>query len=376
MTLTAKQKARIDSYGLVPRHDNVVRALRKIIADKDLDERFDYELANLMAERLRFTYSELQEVIYPELLAANGGVLPIDSSPSPEAESWRYHRIDYAGKASWISEDGRMMASSAVATREFTGVFGRFGHQWDTTIFDLARAAESGFSLMSWKVKAAKRAHDEFKNWVRLFGDPAHQLLGLCNHPNITKMLSPANGTGSSRLWSAKSDDNILADILSIVFKVRNDTLNAEQVAKMYFPESLIQLMMSRYISATASGTVTLLDKVRAALAGDPTTGQGKVDIRIMNECDSTRRIDPKTVTISMDGTAGGGSDTSGISGDFILACPADDVSKNAFVQAYPMKQESPKEVPDTFQVITKTHERTGGAIIRTPKAFVMFRFA
>lgn len=376
MSLDARQKARIDRYGLLPRHDKVVKVMRSI-ADNGCEQvpHLDYELANLMAEKLRHTQAQIQETIYPELVAANGGVLPIDSSPAPESESWRYFVIDYAGKCDWIDESGKMMPSSSLATREYTGGFARFGHQYDVTIFDLARAAQAGFPLLSWKGKISKRAHDAFKSWVWLFGDPAHELEGLCNHPNITHMLSPANGTGPSRLWSTKTDAQILADVQSIVQRVSNDTIRAQFVSKMYWPAALVHECKNRYIAATATATVTLFDQIVDMLSGDPITGQGKVEIRILNECEAALRIDPKTVTAAM-GSAVGGTDTSGISGDFILACPPDDVSMNGFYSAYPMKQEAPKESDDSFQVITKTHERIGGAKLQTPKAFVMFRFA
>ena len=149
------------------------------------------------------------------------------------------------------------------------------------------------------------------------------------------------------------------------------DTIRAEYVAKVYLPLGLVQECMGRFLASTATGTVTLWDRIKSAYAGDE-TGQGKVQFLILNECDADLRIDPSTIS-SDDGS--GGSDTSGISGDFLLACPKDDVSMNAFVSAYPMKQEAPKESPDSFQIITKTHERIGGTRLQTPKAFVVMRF-
>jgi hypothetical protein len=322
-----------------------------------------YELAMIAAEKVRHVYTKIAETIYPEYAAAEGKVLPVDSSPAPSDETWRYFMVDTVGTAAWIDQDGDVAPSNSMTMRQYDGPIAEFGHQWDVTIFDLEKASAGNLNLRTMKGKSSKRAHQAFKNWMWLFGDPSKSGPGLCNHPNIQVLLSAQNAGLTSRLWANKTDDEIFADVKRLIDTVPQTTIRASYVAKVLISLELQQECLGRFVSATASGTVTLWDKILAAYRGDD-TGQGQVTFMILNECGAGLRSDP---------TDPGGADTSGLDGDFLLAMPADDVEEHAFVSARPFSQMAPQE--EKFKINTLTHERIGFVKLQRPTWFVRMDF-
>lgn len=383
MALTKRQKAKIDAYRLTPSREVMDSFMRKIADDPtvviDGIGRVDYELAPIMTEKLTSTQAQIQETTYPEYLAANGMILPIDSSDGPEAERWRYWRVDFAGRCDWIDEGGMYSPTSALSQRKFEGQFARFGHRWETTIFDLARAAAADVPLDSFKGKLSKKAHEAWKDWHWCCGSIGHELEGLLTNPNITHLLAPFDSASgnTTRLWAGKSDDDIFADVKTVIDRVPIDTHSAEYVADVYLPLGLVQEAQGRYLSGTATGVITLWDKITAAWGKkDNVTGQPPVNFHVWNMMDADLRIDPASVEAEAESGSIGGTDTalSGF-GDLMLAMPPKDASTDAFKLAYPMRQEAPARDPESFRIITKTHERMGGCKLQRPKGYVLMRF-
>ena len=355
-TIDAVFQARLDRLQIVPRLD-VLKELVSEWRSPSTGYRVDEQLAPIWAEKLRHTFTEVLEVEYTDLDAAEGNVLPIDSSVSPESLIWEYYRVDQTGFAAWIDDDGKVMPSGAIKAKRFTGEMHEFGHKYEWTVFDLERAAAVNLPLSSMKAENARRAHAEFVNWVWLFGDSGKNLLGLVTHPNITVSLAPLRSGGSvdaDRLWSLKSNDEILTDLATLIDTVPQQTGRKEHVATVFMSLKDAQILRRRRLGA-GDGTLTLWDFVQTLWKGDD-TGQPKVSFRVLNECDPTYRVQP-----------GVGSDTSGITGRFLLAIPAANKSKLAFIRARPFTQRPPQE--RDFVLYHTTHEKIGGCKCQVPLA-------
>lgn len=346
-----------DQLQIVPRLDTMLT----LAADIARQGRADAQLAPIWAEKLRHTYKQVLETKYPELAAANGDVLPIDTSVDPAAESWEYFMIDHAGFASWIDDDGHLAPNGALTMTRYTGYTAEMGFEYNMSIFDLERAAKASLPISNLYLKNAKRYHDAKKNWVWLFGDSAKQLPGLCNHPNITKTLAPLNDAGTSRAWADKSVDEIAADLALLIDSVAENTLRAHFVATVFMPLSMMQVLRNKRLGA-GDGTQTLYDWMKARYSGDD-TGQGAVKFVVLNECASTLRRNPET-----------GSDTSGIPGDFLLAIPSASKDELAFIQARPFTQRPPQETG--FKMHHMTHSKVGGCKCSIPLAVHRMDFA
>lgn len=357
--LTDKQiQQRADALLIVPRLDQLTRICEAVITREGKDA----QLAPIWAEKLRHTYQKVLETKYPQYAAANGDVLPIDSSMAPADLVWEYYTVDGYGYADWIDDDGQIAPSSAIVATRHIGYAHDMGHKWTVTVFDLEREAKSSpLPMNSFRQKLAKRAHDAKTNWVWLFGDSEKSLPGLCNHPNLPVTLAPQNSGATSRLWSNKTNDEILEDVALLIDTVAQDTLEQYHAAEVFMPHSLIRLCRNRKIAGTADAKVSLWDVIKDTYKGDD-TGQGKVTFKGLNEADASRRLHPKSNT-----------DESGIVGDFMLALPPANIDELCFVRARPYTQRAPQERDMVMHHMT--HSKIGGCKMQVPTSCHMLRF-
>lgn len=346
------------SMALVPRKD----AMEAAAVEAAKRAGFDEQLAPIWGEKLRFNYTQVQEIEYADLAAEHGDVLPIDTSVPPHATEWSYTVIDHHGHADWIDDDGDVMPNSAMTTKRFTGTCHEIGHRWDVNFFDLERAAAADLPIETTKRNASRRYHAEMTNWVWLFGDPEKELPGLVTHPNITQTLAPLNAGAASRLWANKSNEEIAADVAILIDSIPVVTVRKHYATKVFLPLQLVQLMRNRTVgSGDGTRFTSLWDQIKERYKGDD-TGQGKVEFRVLNECSAAWRSNPKTQT-----------DSSGIDGDFIIALPNATKDDLAFIRARPFTSRPPQE--DGFKVKNPTHSKVGGCKNKVPLACHVMRF-
>lgn len=323
---------------------------------------WDSSFAPMWRDKLRYTYAKVQETKYPEYRAANGDVLPIDTSPGPAMLTWEYYKVDHVGFADWIDDDGMVSPSSSMKMSRFTGEMHEMGAMWSLNQFDLERdrAIEGpALNLAQYKQKVAKRSHMARRNWVWLFGAPEKNLPGLFNHPSIpVSAAAAAAGGGNSPHWvdDDKTSEEIGADFGLIIDEIAKNTLEQYFAAKVFMPPRMWRYLRNKRVTpAGGDGFASLLDWLKDRYAGDE-SGQGKVEFLQMNECQADRRKDPKT-----------GTDTSGISGDFVFAVPKADQDELAFILSRDYTQKAPQE--RDYNMIHHTHSRIGGAKVQIPLA-------
>ena len=353
-------KNKADELRVIPRQDT----LEEILTPIARRERGDAQVAPLWAAKLHHSYSRTMETVYLEYAAANGDVAPIDSSVSPAADVWEYYLVDQAGFADFIDDDGKVMPSSSMTASRHTGKMAEMGHSYDVTIFDLERAAAAGVPLNTLKQKHAKKSHDALTNWTWLFGDNAQGIVGLCTHPNISVAFAPLNAGSTSRLWANKTAAEIATDVSAMINAVAENTLEAYHAATVFLPFSLIRRLRDLTVD-TGSGpgpAYSVLDWMQSRFSGDPETGQGKVAFRGLNECEASRRFDPRTRT-----------DTTGLSGDFCLVLPQASSDELAFIRARPFTQRPPQDRDLVLHHIT--HSKIGGCKLQIPLAVHRFDF-
>lgn len=328
-------------------------------------ERKDTQFAPLYAEKLRFVYQGLIEIKYPDLEAANGEVLPIDSSMPPGAVSWEYDMVDAGASMDWIDDEGQIAPSAFVKSMgKFTGKAAEFGGGYKTNIFDDERATMAGMNLDPLKGQRLRRKHDEWCQWHWLFGAPDKDgMLGLCTHPNMPMSLAALNAGASSRLFANKTNAEILADFVDLIDGVPEQSKNLHYAVTVFLPNSLIRLMRSRFIDAGGSAPqYTLWDRVKDMFKGDD-AGQSKVTFKGVEWCTAAGRLHPKT-----------GTDTSGISGDFMLALPAQNAAELCFIRARPFTMRQPREIGD-FSTKHLAHAKIGGTKMVYPLSCNMLVF-
>jgi hypothetical protein len=167
------------------------------------------------------------------------------------------------------------------------------GYEWNTQ--ELQRAAKLGRSLSSDKARAAKRAADRFIYGIAINGKtPRGEAekggTGFVNNASAPSAQVAADGTGSSRLWSTKTADQILRDINAALTAVETGTSETSIADTLALPTSSYD-----YIATTprASGSdMTILSFLKANnMAGEGLTIIKSRELETAGTGSSTRMV-------------------------------------------------------------------------------------
>jgi hypothetical protein len=196
---------------------------------------------------------------FPDLTMANGEVIPINRSIRPGVLSYEYYVYEPVGFAkimnSYADTD---IPKVGVKGSLSTGTIKETATYYGWSISEMETANESGFALESASAEANKRAHQQLWNKVGWFGDEDHGLKGLLTHPNITRVLAPLNGGATSRLWSAKTFDEIAADFATLINTSKNITNGIERVTDIYLPGDIWDALSWRVLSTSNGSNYTI----------------------------------------------------------------------------------------------------------------------
>jgi hypothetical protein len=208
-------------------------------------QRLDAGETIFFARELEFIKSKSYDVKYADLKARS--LLPISYEAGPGAESITYSQYDHLGVAKLISNYANDLPRADIKGKQFTAPVRSLGASYGYNIQEIRAAKLVGKPLEQRRANAAKRAIMQLENSLAFQGDVSHGLSGFLTNPNITVVSVPADGTGSSSLWTAKTPDQILRDMNLIANTPFVTTKGVEM------PDTaLIPLAQYSYISSTA----------------------------------------------------------------------------------------------------------------------------
>lgn len=161
--------------------------------------------------------------------------------------SWR--EFTGVGTAKLIANPGDDFPMVETYSSENFGQIKMYGNGFAYSIFDLQRAAAGGERLDTRKALEAREAYERLVDTILAIGDKEGGLLGLVNQRNPTVLQAPATGTGSSRLWSAKTPALIVADMEYMVTQQITETLENETPNTL-----LLSTARFRYAETTQMG--------------------------------------------------------------------------------------------------------------------------
>lgn len=244
------------------------RIMRTDAAEILNDGHADAQGALFFARQLEFVMREVYREEFDDLPFANGEIIPFDTEIPENARTFLYYLYTGLGIARFINSYAR--GNLPLVTMEAAQKTGRvqpFGNAYAWSTQDIRDASFTGMPLSTELGSWAKRAHEELLNDTIAWGREDLGLPGLLNHPNVTVSDSPANGSASSTFWSAKSVDNILADIFTLITTPTRLTRGREKVNMVLLPLSEM-LLISTLRMGTGDGTLTVLGYVQAAYPG------------------------------------------------------------------------------------------------------------
>lgn len=168
----------------------------------------------------------LEERVYRQKLRElkHRRLIPISTRDPEGSETITYKLFSKVGIAKFVSDDpDDIPMADAFATRHTASVrLAATGFKFTTQ--ELRRAAMTNVSIEVEKSDSARRAMEELEARVAWLGDASHDLLGLTNNPNVAVEQVALNQATTSRLWTLKSPQEIIDDVVNFISNIRVDS--------------------------------------------------------------------------------------------------------------------------------------------------------
>lgn len=220
----------------------------------DSTGRLDANEGIFFARQLEYLRPQAYDVRRAPLSALR--VMQVDTSVPEGAEYITYTQYDQAGVAKIIANYADDLPRADVSGKQFTSPIRSIGDSYGYSIQEIRASQYAGGNLDARKQSAARRAHDELVNRLAWAGDAISGLPGFLTNPNIPTYVIPATGTGSVKLWSAKTPDQILTDMNGVVNQVLFQSKGIHRANQLWMPLEQFTLISTMARSSLSDTTV------------------------------------------------------------------------------------------------------------------------
>jgi hypothetical protein len=204
----------------------------------------------------------VNETVYPDIQYP--GLIPVDTSANPFAQTVTYYSSDKFGKADWINgnADDIPMAGTELTqhkTAVYTAAIG-YGWGWE----EINVAMMSGRNLANDDAMAARRAYEEMVDRTMLYGDTTKGFVGLINSSAVT---AAGVTTGD---WATATEDQILADFNEVLLGITTDTKETGMADTVLLPYDKLAYLASNRLGDTQQTILQFLrtENVVTAMTG------------------------------------------------------------------------------------------------------------
>jgi hypothetical protein len=198
---------------------------------------FVRELDRIKAQAYDAKLNELKAIV----------LIPISTEAGPAARTITFRRYTAVGFAKIISDYAHDFPRVDVYGEEETIKVHSIGDSYGYNIMEIREAAMApGRNLELRRATAARRAHDEKINDLAFRGDSVYKIQGLFNYPGVSEATLLADGTGGSKSWKTKTEDQILRDINIITDAVILPTCGRETPDTMLLPRETYNLLANK----------------------------------------------------------------------------------------------------------------------------------
>lgn len=216
--------------------------------------RFDSNESLFLQRQLDFIKTQTYDIKYAELKARK--LIPVSSEADPGAEKIFYRSYDQTGLAKVIANYADDLPRADVKGQEFFAAVKTLGASYGYNLQEMRAAVYGNVPLEQRRANAARRSIAQLENSISFFGDAATGLQGLLTNPNIPSVTIPADGTGSSKLWSTKTPDQIIRDLNLIANSIPSVSLGVEIPDTLLLPISQYNYIASTARSANSDTTI------------------------------------------------------------------------------------------------------------------------
>lgn len=195
---------------------------------KDANETlfFQRQLEQIEAKLYEFKKRELKYRQY----------IPVSNRDNPGANTITYRMFDKVGMAKVIANYADDLPRADVYGKEYSQIVKTIATAFGYSTQEIRAAQMANVSLDALKSDAARRAVREKESGVAWNGDTEHNLQGFLNNANIPTIAAPNGADPASPLWSNKTPDEILDDIMTVVTKVRTQSKGIHNADTLLLP--------------------------------------------------------------------------------------------------------------------------------------------
>lgn len=215
--------------------------------------RSDADGPAFIGQQLQYIYPRIVEIVYGPTDWAKH--LPLETGNNPAVEQMGFDIYSAAGMAELFRGDGWNLPEVGVSRERVLANVYDFGV--NRTMTDLAveqsaleaqrlrdNGIQSPITIEEGKERAAAEAINQRHNEIALFGQPALNIYGLVNQPNVSTYAAIAGESGETT-WENKTGAEIVQDMTALVSLVMN-------TAKLdvWYPDRLV-LPLNKYLTAS-----------------------------------------------------------------------------------------------------------------------------
>lgn len=198
--------------------------------------RLDTNESAFFKRQLEHVKTKTYDTKYKELKAFK--IIPISTEAPNGATEITYRKFSGVGFAKIIADYAKDFPRVDTFGEEVTQKIKGIGASYGYSIKEIRSSQMAGTRLDQRRSNYSRRVIEQKINSVAFSGDSNYNLQGLIDYPGITEYTVPADGTGSSKLWSTKTPDQIVRDVTGMVDAVVDPTNGVESPTTLIMPIS------------------------------------------------------------------------------------------------------------------------------------------
>ena len=191
---------------------------------------------------------------YPNLQARS--FVPLDPELDNAVETIRLRSYTQVGVARLIASYADDLPRADVKTDDQIFSVRSIGTSYGYNLQEIRAAQRAGVAIDQKKAAAARRATEVVIDRVLALGDAANGLTGLLNVPNALTYTVPADGTGSSALWTTKTPALIIRDMVGICEFIVTQTSEIEAPNMLLMPRPQYTLIRTTRFDSNSDKTI------------------------------------------------------------------------------------------------------------------------
>lgn len=217
-----------------------------------------------LARQLESIDKRIMEVIERELKF--GQFMSINTSEvAPGSASYTWEQEDHSGLWRKVGAQGKDLPTTDSSVEDFNYKNTHYGSSYELTTQEIRAAILANRPLPQRKADAVRRAYNEARQSLAMFGDADTNKTGFINDANITPVVA-ANGAAASPLWANKTGEEIYNDVVTAYNAVRNASLDTAIPNILALPIAQANLLDTNLLNSAGNVGATVGEVIRRNL--------------------------------------------------------------------------------------------------------------